>query len=148
MIVAECAAAMAAVTPTYRVLRQPYPNNYVEVSSYSKSWPCLFPQHGAGKKQDRRIELHQWQRWLVLRDPRQLLRGLIHSDGSRFTNTGHGGWRQPRYNFSNHSDDIKRIFCDACDLLGLRWTVAPPKTVYVSRKADVARLDEFVGPKR
>jgi hypothetical protein len=30
---------------------------------------------------------------------------------------------------------------------GLHWTVARPYTVYVSRKADVARLDEFVGPK-
>jgi hypothetical protein len=28
----------------------------------------------------------------------------------------------------------------------LRWSLAP-RTVYVSRKADVARLDEFVGPK-
>ena len=23
---------------------------YVELGSYSKSWPCRFPQHGAGKK--------------------------------------------------------------------------------------------------
>jgi hypothetical protein len=34
----------------------------------------------------------------------------------------------------------------ACDRLGLRWTTAP-YTVYVSRKADVERLDGFVGPK-
>jgi len=27
-------------------------------------------------------------------------------------------------------------------------TIAAPKSVYVSRKADVAKLDEFVGPKR
>jgi hypothetical protein len=46
-----------------------------------------------------------------------------------------------------NSGDIKTIFCDACDLLGLRWTIAP-NTVYVSRKADVALLDQFVGPKR
>lgn len=49
---------------------------------------------------------------------------------------------------TNLSDDIKGIFCEACDQLGLHWTTAPPKSVYVSRKADVARLDEFVGPKR
>jgi hypothetical protein len=54
----------------------------------------------------------------------------------------------PRYSFSNLSIDIKRIFCEACDQLGLHWTTAPPKSIYVSRKADVARLDEFVGPKR
>jgi hypothetical protein len=35
----------------------------------------------------------------------------------------------------------------------LRWTAAFPKSesaavaIYVSRKADVAKLDEFVGPK-
>jgi hypothetical protein len=52
----------------------------------------------------------------------------------------------PRYLFTNASDDIRGIFCDACDLLGLHWTEAP-RTVYVSRKADVARMDEFVGPK-
>ena len=42
-------------------------------------------------------------------------------------------------------DDLSPV-CDACDLLGLRWTVAP-RTVYVSRKDDVALLDKFVGPK-
>ncbi len=45
------------------------------------------------------------------------------------------------------------IFCTACDRLGLHWTAAFPKdetravTIYVSRKDDVARMDEFVGPK-
>ena len=76
-----------------------------------------------------------------------LLRGLIHSDGCRFINTGRA-WRCPRYTFSNVSDDIRRIFCDACDLMGLRWTASGERTIYVSRKADVALLDEFVGPKR
>jgi hypothetical protein len=33
-------------------------------------------------------------------------------------------------------------------LLGLHWTMARPHTIYVSRKADVAKLGEFVGPKR
>jgi hypothetical protein len=75
-----------------------------------------------------------------------LLRGLIHSDGCRFMNTGRGGWRHPRYAFSNRSAHIRGIFCMACQRLGLHWTRAP-YTIYVSRKADVARLDEFVGPK-
>jgi hypothetical protein len=69
-------------------------------------------------------------------------------------NTGRAGWRHPRYAFANVSTDITSIFCSACDCLGLRWTAAFPKsetaavTIYVSRKADVARLDEFIGPKR
>jgi len=33
-----------------------------EVSSFSKHWPCLFPQHGPGRKHERRIELVPWQR--------------------------------------------------------------------------------------
>jgi hypothetical protein len=31
--------------------------------------------------------------------------------------------------------------------MGLHWTTAGTKTIYVSRKADVALLDRFVGPK-
>ena len=146
-IISECAAAIHTVSPENTVKRRFTKDNCVEVYSYSKTWPCVFPQHGPGMKHTREIILRDWQ-WLhVVREPGLLLRGLIQSDGCRFTNTGRGGWRHPRYSFSNTSDDIKRIFCDACDLLGLHWTVAPPKTVYVSRKADVALLDEFVGPK-
>ncbi len=129
-----------------RVSTQLRPQNYVEVSSYWKSWPCLFPQHGAGKKHERAIGLTDWQSALVDRWPEQLLRGLIHSDGCRFQNTGRN-WAWPRYSFKQVSDDIRTIFCDACDRLGLRWTAART-TIYVSRKADVAILDEFIGPKR
>lgn len=83
-----------------------------------------------------------------------MLRGLIQSDGCRSYSTGQGGWTQPRYAFTNVSTDITSIFCSACDCLGLRWTASFPTnesaavSIYVSRKADVARLDEFVGPKR
>lgn len=145
-IVDECSAAMRVVMPANRVGRRLSKDNCFEVYSYSRSWPCLFPQCGPGMKHTRPIFLSDWQQAHAIREPGLLLRGLIHSDGCRFENTGSGGWRCPRYSFSNASDDIRRIFCDACDLLGLHWTVAP-RTVYVSRKADVARLDEFVGPK-
>jgi hypothetical protein len=154
-IVDECAAAIHEVVPRNAVNRQMRRGGFtrrdeftsVEVSAYSKSWPCLFPQHGPGRKHNRRIQLAEWQEEIVARRPGLLLRGLIHSDGCRFINTGRG-WRCPRYTFSNVSDDIRRIFCDACDLMGLRWTASGEKTIYVSRKADVATLDRFVGPKR
>jgi hypothetical protein len=139
---------MQAVVPWNKVHMQLTPKNYVEVHAYSKSWPCLFPQHGPGKKHERKIELTGWQQEIVDLAPGLLLRGLIQSDGCRFINTGRGGWRAPRYSFSNLSIDIKRIFCEACDRIGLHWTTAPPRSVYVSRKADVAKLDQFVGPKR
>ena len=147
-ILRECEQAMRTVLPGSKVARHKRESNCAEIYSYSKAWPCLVPQHGPGRKHERRIVLRDWQWRHVIRDPGLLLRGLVHSDGCRFTNTGRGAWRHPRYSFCNVSDDIKKIFCDACDLLGLHWTVAPPKTIYVSRKDDVALLDEFVGPKR
>ena len=145
-IVAECDAAMKAMMPMNAVNKFLTVSNCYEVFSFSKSWPCLFPQAGPGMKHTRRIELAEWQSEWVHLVPKLFLRGLIHSDGSRFINTGRGGWRCPRYAFSNASADIRQLFCAACDQLGLHWTLAP-RTVYVSRKADVARMDEFVGPK-
>lgn len=146
-IIAECAAAMQAVMPGSRVsyCRNP---GCVEVLAYSKAWPCLFPQHGPGKKHERAIRLTDWQQRHVEATPWSLLRGLVQSDGCRFVNTGRGGWRHPRYSFCNVSEDIRGIFCMACDLVGVRYTHAPPRTVYVSRKKDVALLDGFIGPKK
>jgi hypothetical protein len=146
-IVDECAEAIAAVRPGARVgfARRPS-NGAVEVYSYWKQWAVLFPQHGPGRKHLRRIALEPWQQSRVDLCPDLLLRGLIHSDGCRFVNTGSKGWRHPRYSFSNRSDDIRAIFCAACERLDLRWTAAP-HTVYVSRKDDVRRLDHAVGPK-
>ena len=130
-----------------RVLVQVRPENCVEVSAYWRCWPCLLPQHGPGKKHHRVIRLTGWQARHVIARPDQLLRGLIESDGCRFQNTGRN-WSCPRYSFTNHSADIREIFCHACDLLGLRWTASGKHTIYVSRKADVATLDSFIGPKR
>lgn len=152
-IVAECEAALREVMPHNRVNRLNRRSRYtgssemthVEVSCYSKHWPALFPQHGRGKKHERPIVLAPWQEEAVRACPERCLRGLIHSDGCRSINTG-TNWRNPRYSFSNRSDDILSIFCWACDLLGLHWTTAP-HTIYVSRKADVARMDTFIGPK-
>jgi hypothetical protein len=52
-----------------------------------------------------------------------------------------------RYNFSNRSADIRGIFCDTCDLLGVEWRVMNASNISVARRASVARLDEFIGPK-
>lgn len=153
-IAAECEAAMRSVVPRNRVHRQTRKCNCYEIHAYSKSWPCLFPQHGPGKKHTRPIFLTGWQQELARRWPRPLLKGLIQSDGCRVINTGRGGWRNPRYAFANVSTDITSIFCSACDCLGLRWTASFPSneaaavSIYVSRKDDVAKLDEFVGAKR
>jgi Homeodomain-like domain len=52
-----------------------------------------------------------------------------------------------RYHFSNRSDDIRGLFTAALDQLGIPWTRPIKYVIAVYRKAAVARLDEFVGPK-
>jgi hypothetical protein len=163
-VIDQCVAAIGELMPANRIGTLERDGSYeddgepsnVEVSAYSKSWPCLFPQHGPGKKHERRILLETWQQKLAERWPEALLRGMIQSDGWRFTNTRgkSDSWSAPRYGFGNLSTDITSIFCTACDKLDLRWTAAFPTderkavTIYVSRKDDVARMDEFIGPKR
>jgi len=114
-------------------------------------WPHLFPQHGPGVKHERPIVLEPWQLRIVERYPGRLLRGLIHSDGCRVVNRirhPKKTYAYPRYFFSNRSDDIRRIFCDACDRLGIEWRQDGPWNVSVARHAAVAELDRHVGPKR
>jgi hypothetical protein len=91
-----------------------------------KHWPCVFPQHGPGRKHLRKIELEEWQLEIVAKYPEQLLRGLFHSDGCRFVNWASkpaSGKRYyyVRYMFSNESEDIRKILTDALDLLGIAW---------------------------
>lgn len=156
LIIEGCEDAIRELMPDNKIHRLERRSNFVdrpeacnvEISAYSKAWGCLFPQHGPGKKHERRIALMNWQEQLVDRWPQQLLRGLIHSDGCRFQNTGRSGWSHPRYSLFNRSADINDIFRSACDRLGVHWTEAKPSTTYVSRKADVATLDTFIGPKR
>jgi CheY-like chemotaxis protein len=83
-----CELAMTRVLPN-RVGRVEE-EGCTEVYSYSKHWVCLFPQHGPGRKHERRIELAGWQQDLVDLDPRPLLRGLLHSDGCRVLNWVNG----------------------------------------------------------
>jgi len=121
------------------------------VQSYWNHWPCLFPQHGPGRKHERPIILEQWQRDLVADHPWELLRGLIHSDGCRSLNTiwrGSKSYAYPRYFFSNESTDIIGVFSGALDQVGVRWRMCRPNLVAVSRRADVALMDDHIGPKR
>jgi len=97
-------------------------------------WICVFPQHGAGPKHRRRIVLEGWQRELVQRFPRELIRGLIHSDGCRvinFTISPAGRrYEYRRYHFTNHLDDIRELFVSTCHLIGVdcrpnsRWNIS------------------------
>lgn len=122
----------------------------LHVRSTWRSWPCLFPQAGPGRKHTRPIELVPWQREIVGAAPGPLLRGLIHSDGWRGENrvvVKGRPYAYPRYQFSNRSDDIRRIFCDACDALGIAWRPWGRWNISVARRDAVALMDEHVGPK-
>lgn len=146
--VEECAIAMHAVLPS-RVLKQQR-GGCTEISSYSRHWPCLFPQVGAGPKHLRPIVLAPWQQWHVERYPKLLLRGLIQSDGCRDLNFATSKGRRYeywRYSFSNASDDIRTIFTAACDRLGVHWTQPSARVISIARRDDVAFLDTFIGPK-
>jgi hypothetical protein len=147
-IIQECAQAMKAVMPRNVVdVRQKAPRDLcVEISSYSRAWPCLFPQHGPGRKHERRIVLLDWQQEIVDENPRRLLRGLIHSDGCRVLNKSMGHV-YVRYMFSNASSDIRDIFCDTCDQLGIEWRQPKERVISIARRNSIALLDTFVGPK-
>lgn len=152
VIVAECGAAVGLVMPTNKVgVLRHKEARMDEVYSFSQHWPHLFPQHGPGVKHKRKIELEPWQERIVERYPGRLLRGLIHSDGCRVMNRirhPKKTYVYPRYLFTNRSLDIQRIFCDACDRLGIAWRQDGPWNVSIARREAVATMDRHVGPKR
>jgi hypothetical protein len=152
-LLAAAKDATSAVMPTSRVfgVRRV---GMTEVKSHSKHWPCLFPQHGPGRKHTRRIELADWQQAIVERHPGDFARGLFHSDGYRGINRVYRTWgagerwyEYPRYLFTNKSADILRLCGQTLDQLGVAWRFSKPDTISVARREAVARLDEFVGPK-
>lgn len=126
----------------------------IRIVAGSPLWPTAFPQHGPGKKHNRTISLKTWQTKIVADWPRQFLRGLIHSDGSRSINrvtanlsSGAREYVYVRYHFTNLSADIRGLFCDSCDQLGIRWTQSSYKNISVANRPSVELLDSFVGPK-
>ncbi|MFD3512271.1 transcriptional regulator [Streptomyces sp. NPDC058657] len=156
-LIKACRAAILEVHPeskVYVLQRQ----GCVNVTSYSQSWPHLFPQHGPGRKHDRSIVLAPWQQGIVDEYPWEFIRGLYHSDGCRITNwttkmvSGERKrYEYPRYFFSNKSDDIRKLFADALTRVGVEWTTlargSDPFNISVARRASVALMDAHVGPK-
>ncbi|NEC87006.1 helix-turn-helix domain-containing protein [Streptomyces sp. SID12501] len=153
----ECERAMRAVFPDNSVCRVRR-TGCSNVKVYSKHLHCLFPQHGPGKKHDRRIALEPWQQDIVDAHPWAFIRGLIHSDGCRITNWTtrlvageRKRYEYPRYFFTNKSDDIRKLFSDTLDKVGVEWTSlargSDPFNISVARKASVALMDTHVGPK-
>lgn len=153
-IIEECSSALLSAFPRSAVARYDRPGA-IRLQVCHPSTLTLFPQHGPGRKHDRPIQLVDWQRAITHEHPEALLRGLIHSDGCRSINrfrtklpSGRvAEYAYPRYFFSNLSADIRAIFCEHCELLGIRWTQSNPRNISVSHRGSVAVLDAFVGPK-
>ena len=148
LIQGACARAMMAVSGR-RVWRRQKPG-CTDILGYWGHWPCVLP-HGRGRKHLRQIELVSWQQQLVDAYQQEFIRGLIHSDGCRYTNVVKGrtnGQRYgyPTYQFSNRSDDIHRLFQAALSGLNVRYRKQGCKTT-IARRVDVMVLDAFVGPK-
>ncbi len=152
-IVEDVSASIRGVRATGNVYRVLAPGCVVVQSNW-QHWPCLFPQHGPGRKHERPIILEEWQRQIVEAKPDPFLRGLFHSDGCRTNNWTRrlvsGEWKRydyPRWQFTNVSADIRELCCWALDLVDVPWRQSNHKTISVSTRAGVARLDELIGQK-
>jgi hypothetical protein len=146
-IIERCVESIQAVMPQHKVSYYNCPvGNCVRVSCCSIEWTVVLPQHGAGLKHNRPIILEDWQQRIVDTFPLEFFRGLYHSDGSRPQNIVKGR-NYPRYQFSNKSDDIRKLFTDTVERLGLSWTPANRHNVAISRREDVEWLDKYVGAK-
>lgn len=147
-LIARCEAAMLAVLA--RKVQRVRQTGCVNVQSYSGHWPCLLPQHGPGRKHERRIHLTDWQQPIIDANPGPFLRGLFHSDGCRVINKvvrAGRTYRYPRYMFSNESSDIMALCQESLTQLDLSWRMCRPNLLSVARRDDVRALDQYVGAK-
>jgi hypothetical protein len=145
-IVDEAAVLIGRIVPGNRVVRQfPHEGRMVTLFAYHQHWTCLFPQHGPGKKHDRRIVLEPWQADLVTAAPWSFLRGCIRSDGCVYINRT-GRYEYESYEFANLSRDIRELFTETCELVGVECR-GYRRYVRICRRASVALMLERVGRK-
>lgn len=148
-----CRDAITKVRPAVRVYLM-QKEGCTMVTSYSRHWPVLFPQHGPGKKHERTIALEPWQQTIVATHPWEFIRGLIHSDGCRITN-----WTTRLVAGEPQALRIPPVLLHQplgghhpalhCSPGARRRRMASgePRNISVARKASVALMDAHVGPK-
>jgi hypothetical protein len=95
-----------------------------------------------------------WQWAIVTEHPADFLRGLFHSDGCRVNNWATrmvaGAKRRyeyPRWQFVNESAEIMGWCGEALDLVGIPWRQTTRRTLSVSTRGGVAKLDSLIGLK-
>ena len=147
-------SAMAVPMPTSSVFRvQRAGCTKVKILSH-EHWPCLFPQHGPGRKHERRIELAPWQEQIIGSVSRPFCPGTVPfrrlpgdepgrrplAGGDRWSNTR--GTSSPT-NQRTSSDYVGTLSISS----GSAGECSRRNALSVARREAVARLDEFVGPK-
>jgi hypothetical protein len=138
------------------ILERSFPENGVSLcvlkdttavlSLYSSHLPCLFPQHGPGQKHKRPIVLESWQERILHAEPWSFLRGCIWSDGCVFVNRT-GAYSYLSYEFANYSTDIRALFTQACELVGVSYRVYGTR-VRMCQRESVNLLAANVGGKQ
>jgi len=116
-------------------------SNCMVIVAYSCILPIIFPQHGAGRKHNRKIKLEEWQEEIIKRFPIEFISGLLYSDGCIFYSKG-----KLCYEFSNMSKNILEIFEWVCDLLNVKHT-RTWKSVNIRKKSEVEKIAKLVPTK-
>jgi DNA-binding transcriptional regulator WhiA len=121
------------------------PKGCKQISIHDKNLPLYFPQHAAGKKHNRKIELVDYQRENL--DYKEFLKGLWVTDGS-FYKTARG---YEAYNFTNKSTDIIALFEECLNNFGIKYRKRMKKNevwiVEITKKSEVVKMKEIVGMK-
>jgi len=113
--------------------------NHINISVYNSQITELFPQHGKGVKHSRDVSLKKWQKELVV--PKELLRGLFHSDGCYYFSRGYDF-----YKFDNKSNDLLELFKKCCDELDIEYTYGED-IVRIYKRNSVNKLKNIIGDK-
>jgi hypothetical protein len=124
--------------------------NCVDVSLWSRNLPAFFPQHGKGKKHNRKIELSTWQ--FDMLDWTQFWKGLFHSDGCFYTqHDKRDDYEYEHFVFSNMSEDISRLFQTCCTMHGIHFTSTITKSglfkTCIYKQEEVKLLKHLIGTK-
>ena len=154
-IVEECRAAIVLTLPATRPCGNPHSIARFASQQGARTGRPSSPRWGRAASTSARSSSRRGSREIVESHPWPFVRGVIHSDGCRTVNrfktrlpSGRvAEYAYPRYFFSNLSADIRGLFCDSCERLGLRWTQSNHRNISISHRTSVALLDENVGPK-
>ncbi len=150
-LISACEQAMNIVLPKNHVFFASK-QGCVDIIILSIHLVQMFPQHGRGAKHARRLTFEDWQWTIIDEFPLEVFRGLYHADGSRAQNIVKGT-NYVRYIFTNKSVDLIELFKYVCDKIEVHWTTKKAHykhksyNVYISRREDIAYLDNVVGAK-